>query len=121
MLIATGFLMAAAPFAAIVAAVMLVERRDRRRRDAIARQIALTNAIHERFGAIVAPTVEHGFRDRWQIVIPVPISRTDIAPALLALAEQAVPPAARRSPKTFRVIFTPQAEAPARARHAAAA
>ena len=116
MLIALQVLMVVSPMAAIVIALVLVERRQRQRLDAIARQIALTDAIHRQFGAVVAPTVERRLWGRWQVVIPVPLERAEIVPALLALARQAVPPCVQASPRAFRIIFTPPAEAPAAAR-----
>jgi hypothetical protein len=123
MLIALQVLMVVSPMAAIVIALVLVERWQRGRQDAIVRQIALTDAIHRRFGAIVAPTVERRLWGRWQVVIPVPLEHAEIVPVLLALAQQAVPARVQTSPRAFRIIFTPPTEAPAatRARRAMAA
>ena len=121
MMIAVGFLMAVAPFAALVAVLVLIERRQQSRYDVIARQIALTDSIHRQFGAVVAPTVERTLWGRWQIVIPVPFGRSEILPTLLGLAQQVVPASVQKSPRRFRVVFTPQEAMPARARHAKAA
>lgn len=119
MQIAAGIVLAAAPFAAIVAALLLVERRDRSRWDAIARQISLTDAIHGKFGAIVAPTVERRRWGRWQVVIPIRFSQLEIVPALMTMAQQAVPADAQRSPRALRIVFTPQEEPPTRAHRVA--
>ena len=121
MLIALGLLMALAPFAAIIGAIWLLDRWDRWRRDAIERQMSLTEAIHRQFGAIVAPVVTRRFWGRWQVVIAVPFARPEIVAGLLALAQQAVPPSVRRSPRAFRIVLTPQEGPPARAHHATAA
>jgi hypothetical protein len=74
-----GVLMLAAPLAAVVALVALIDRRQARRHAAISRQILLTDALHARLGAAVAPFVRRRGR-RWQIAVAVPFDR----PAVLA-------------------------------------
>jgi hypothetical protein len=58
--------------ASLVAALLLAAGRMERARDArIARQVAVTDAIHRELGAVVAPVVKrrHG-RDRVEIAVP---------------------------------------------------
>ena len=116
-----GFVLVLMPFVAVIAVLAVVELRDRRHRDAIARQIALTDAVHARFGAIVAPTVRRKFLGRWQVEMPIPPERAEIMPALFTLAREAVPVHVRRSPRALRIVFTSQAEPPARLPRATAA
>ena len=81
----------------------------------IARQIRLTDAIHGTLGALVAPTVHRKRWGRWEVVIPIPFSDLDIAPALILMARDAVPEPAQRS---LSVVFTPQEEPTTRVRRA---
>jgi hypothetical protein len=69
-----GVLALLSPFAALGVFVTLVERRRVRRHDEILRQITLTDALHARLGALVAPVV--AWRQRgWRIAIAVPFER----------------------------------------------
>lgn len=58
--------------ASFVAALLLAVGRMERARDArIARQVAVTDAIHRELGAVVAPVVKRRFgRDRVEIAVP---------------------------------------------------
>lgn len=58
--------------ASLVAALLLAVGRTERARDArIARQVAVTDAIHRELGAVVAPVVKRRFgRDRVEIAVP---------------------------------------------------
>src|SRR5258705_13125797 len=60
-----GLMFAASPMILTVALLMGAERRQRRVESEVARQIALTDALHARLGALVAPVVKrrHGV---WQ-------------------------------------------------------
>jgi hypothetical protein len=52
-----GLTFAAAPVVLTVALLLLAGRRQRRHDTEVARQIALTDALHARMGAVVAPVV----------------------------------------------------------------
>jgi hypothetical protein len=58
------------PVAALVGLLKLVDALQRRRAAVITRQIAVTDAIHREFGAIVAPTV-HRTRGGWRVTLPM--------------------------------------------------
>jgi len=81
-----GVLMFAAPLAALAALVMLIERRHQRRQAEILRQIALTDALHARLGALVAPVVRRRHR-AWQVAVAVPFERPAIVAAVLATVQ----------------------------------
>jgi hypothetical protein len=82
-----GILVFVAPIAAVAALLRLAERRQTRRRDEILRQIALTDALHARLGAMVAPVVRG--RDRaWQVAVAVPFEQPMVVAAVLATVEQ---------------------------------
>ena len=52
-----SLIVAIVPFGAVILCLKLVKRAQRSRDEALARQVALTDAIHERLGAVVAPVV----------------------------------------------------------------
>jgi hypothetical protein len=82
-----GVLILAAPIAGLAAVLRLVERRAQRRAAEVQRQIALTDALHARLGALVAPVVR--WRDRaWQIAVAVPFERPDVVAAVLATTDE---------------------------------
>jgi hypothetical protein len=82
-----GILLFLAPIAGLVALLMLTERRQARRRDAVGRQIALTDALHARLGAAVAPVVSsrhHG----WRVAVAVPLERPAVVAAVLSTIDE---------------------------------
>jgi hypothetical protein len=78
-----GVLIFATPIAALGALVASIERRRTRRRAEIVRQIALTDALHARIGALVAPFVRWS-RGRWQVSVAVPFERPAVVAGVLA-------------------------------------
>jgi hypothetical protein len=82
-----GILILVAPFIALAALVMLIERRRQRRQAEVLRQIALTDALHARLGAVVAPVVRWRHR-AWQVAVAVPFERPAIVVAVLATVQE---------------------------------
>jgi hypothetical protein len=74
------------PFAALAVATALVERRREKRRAEISRQIALTDALHARLGALVAPLV-HRRGGAWRVTVAVPFERPSVVTDVLEAAE----------------------------------
>ena len=63
-----GILVLATPVAIVITLFAGLDRREQRRRRETERQIALTDAIHARLGAVAAPVVRPGARagaSRW--------------------------------------------------------
>ncbi|OGL11772.1 MAG: hypothetical protein A3I14_08070 [Candidatus Rokubacteria bacterium RIFCSPLOWO2_02_FULL_73_56] len=77
---------AALPFAALLALLALATRRERRRAEVVARQVALTDAIHRRLGAVAAPTVRRRPHGGWEIALAVPFERPALVQDVLAVA-----------------------------------
>lgn len=67
------------PIAVVVGLLNLVGRAERVREEGRARQVMLTDAIHSKLGAVVAPVVRRR-RGGWDVSIAVPLAR----PALVA-------------------------------------
>jgi hypothetical protein len=111
-----GILVFSAPIAALAVFLTLAERREARRGAAIARQIALTDALHARLGALVAPVVRWQ-RGGWRVAVAVPFERPATVAAVLAtvsavfgrvryevvLTQQAPPAAMSRASRPARV------------------
>ena len=76
-----------APLVAVAALVVLAERRRARRRHEVLRQIALTDTLHARLGAMVAPVVRRRGR-AWRVVVAVPFERLDAVAAVLATVDE---------------------------------
>ena len=68
-----GLLLFAAPIVVLVALLMVSERRQAHRRDEVLRQIALTDALHARLGAMVAPVVRRRQR-AWRVERPAVVA-----------------------------------------------
>ncbi len=83
-----GILVLATPVAILVTLFKGLDRREQRRGLEIARQIALTDAIHVRLGAVAAPVVRLG-RTGWRIAVAVPFERPAVTDAVLATVHEA--------------------------------
>ncbi len=77
-----GILVFAMPIAALVVLARLTERHRTHRESEILRQIALTDALHARLGALVAPVV-HRHGHVWQVAVAVPFERPSVGAAVL--------------------------------------
>jgi hypothetical protein len=105
---------AIAPFAVVFALLALARRRERRRHDVRARQIALTDGVHERLGAVTAPVVRRR-RGGWQVRMAVPFERPAVIEALLAIVLEVFAPRDRDRPQ-LEIVLTRQAAGPAATR-----
>lgn len=114
MLTLLSVLVAAAPFAVVYGLLAWTSRRERRRRDVLARQIALTDGVHERLGAVAAPVVRRR-RGVWHVWMAVPLERPAVTGALVAIVLEAFAPRDRRR-GSLEIVLTRQADAPATTR-----
>src|SRR5262245_2584656 len=111
MLTLVGLLVATAPFAVVFGLLAWTSRRERDRREVQARQVALTDSVHERLGAVAAPVV-HRRRRGWQVRIAVPFERPAVTAALLAIVLEAFPPTGCDE-RLLEIVLTRQRDAPA--------
>jgi hypothetical protein len=110
-----SLLVALSPIALLLAALSLASWRQRARLAEIARQIAVTDAIHAEVGAVVSPVVRRARWGGWRVTIPVPLDRSDVVAQILDAAGGAFSAAERTSPR-FALVLTPQEKpAPRRA------
>ena len=99
-----------APVVVVVALLELAERRDRRHRAAVARQISLTDAIASELGAVVAPVVRKPWWGPWQVEIAVPFARPATVGTIMSIAHRVLAHAERMSAGDYRIVLTPQEE-----------
>jgi hypothetical protein len=102
-----SLVVALSPFGLLVAALRLASWRQRVRLAEIARQIAVTDAIHAALGAVVSPVVRRTLRGGWRLTIPVPLDRPDTVMQVVDAACGAFTSAEAR-PARFAIVLTPQ-------------
>jgi hypothetical protein len=95
--------------AAVAALLLVAERRQARRQHEVSRQIALTDALHARLGAVVAPVVRRRQR-AWQVVVAVPFERPEVVTAVLATTDEVL------GRVRYEVVLSRQAPAVSNAR-----
>ena len=102
-----GIVLAAAPFGVVFGLLAWAAHRERRRREVEQRQIALTEAIHERLGAVAAPVVRRR-RGRWHVHLAVPFEHPLVVDALLAIVRETFAP---RNRKSLEIVLTRRPDA----------
>jgi len=99
--------LALSPLVTVVALLELATRRERRIEGAVARQIALTDAIAEELGAVVAPVVAKRPWGLWQVRMAVPFSRPATTSRVLGIAHRVLD---RTCAGGYEIVLTPQPE-----------
>jgi hypothetical protein len=103
-----GLLLAALPIVLVVALFRLVGATQRRRAAAIARQIHLTDQVHARLGAVVAPFVEKPLGRPWQVLVSVPLDRPELVTALVEIVADDFAARSPRRPEPFQIVLSPR-------------
>jgi hypothetical protein len=103
-----GIVTAITPFAVVVGLLAWTDWCERRRRDVAARQIALTDIVHERLGAVAAPVVRRRRRG-WQVRVAVPFERQALIEALLPIVLEAFAPR-DRDRRSLEIVLTRRPE-----------
>jgi hypothetical protein len=78
------------PATLLVALLLAVGRTERARDARIARQVAVTDAIHRELGAVVAPVVRRRFGRDWRVEIAVPFESEATVGRVVSLAHAAM-------------------------------
>ena len=107
MAVLIGVAFAALPFLVIAALFALTSRRQRRRLAEVERQIRLTDAVHARVGAAVAPVVRHPFGRPWEIHVATPLDRRDVVDSLLEVIFPEFGASDRRHPEPLQIVLSP--------------
>lgn len=111
MLTVLAVVVALVPFAALIAALAWTNRREHLRGQVHARQVALTDSIHERLGAVAAPVVRRGRRG-WQVRLAVPFERPALTEALLAIVMESFSRSDRKR-GSLEIVMTRRLDTPA--------
>jgi hypothetical protein len=105
-----GFAMAVVMVPAVALwALMRVRTAFERRRDAgVARQIALTEAIHRELGAVAAPVVRHGWLSGWTVSVPLPLDHEATVGAIARITTNLFRRLDAQDPPRLRMVLVPR-------------
>jgi hypothetical protein len=110
-----------APVVILVALFRAIGGSQRRRHAAIARQIHLTDALHARIGAALAPVVVKPLGRPWQVLVTAPFESTEVVSTLLETVGEEFAARDPQHPEAFQVVLSPREKPVAHASHPAAA
>jgi hypothetical protein len=102
------------PSALVVGVLLLAERWQRARATLVARQVAVTDAIHRELGAVVAPVARRRGLGGWELRIAVPFERPDLVGAVTAIARRALAHLDERGADTVPIVLVPRRAAGSR-------
>jgi hypothetical protein len=105
----TVLVVVALPAAGLAALLVVIKRIERAREARIARQVALTDAIHRELGAVVAPVVTRGSGRGWRVGIAVPLEQPTLVARVVAIAHAAM---LRDCLSKVEIVLTPQLSHP---------
>jgi len=100
------------PFLAVAGLLWLTRRIRMRRAACIARQIALTDAIHRELGAAAAPEVRRGRSREWIVSVRVPLHREETVGAITRITHEVFRRLEREDPPRLRMVLRPQESRP---------
>ena len=103
------------PFLAIWIMLTVTNHVVRRRDACIARQIALTDAIHRELGAAAAPIVDRSWSREWIVSVRVPLQREGLVGTITRITHDVFRRLDREDTPRLRVVLIPQEPRPVRA------
>ena len=98
------------PFLVVIALLRVADVVSARREASLARQIALTNAIHRELGAVAAPVVSRRPGGGWLVSMAVPLDRPGTTAAIVRITERMF--ARTDGVDPLRILLTPAATRP---------
>jgi hypothetical protein len=108
----TTIMIALIPFLAVWALLDLSRRVQRRREARVARQIALTDAIHRELGAAAEPEVTRSLTGEWTVSMRLPLHREGMVGVITRLTQDVFRRLDRQDPPRLRVVLIPLAVRP---------
>lgn len=108
----TTIMIALLPFLAVWALLDLSRRVQRRREERVARQIALTDAIHRELGAVAAPEVTRSWSGTWTVSMRLPLHREGTVGVITRLTQDVFRRLDRPDSPRLRLILIPLAVRP---------
>ena len=110
----TTIMIALIPFLAIWGLLRLVRAVERRRDTCVARQIALTDAIHRELGAAAAPNVRRTWSGEWVVSMRLALAREGTVGTITRITSDLFRRLDRQDPPRLRVVLLPREPRPAR-------
>ncbi|MBI4637303.1 MAG: hypothetical protein HY727_13225 [Candidatus Rokubacteria bacterium] len=98
------------PFLSLLALMRLADRRERARQEVVARQVAVTDAIHRELGAVVSPVVRKRPWGPWQVRIALPRGRRALAGSVLSITHGALASASGARGNPLEVLLVSRDE-----------
>ena len=78
------------------------------RAPAVARQVALTDAIHRELGAAAAPDVRRGWTGGWTVTVALPLYRESIVGAVTRITYDVFRRLDGQDPRRLRLVLLPR-------------
>jgi hypothetical protein len=100
------------PFAAVAGLLWLAGVVRDKRAAGIARQIALTDAIHRELGAAAAPVVRWSWPRGWIVSVQLPLHREGTVGAVTRITHDVFRRLDRDDPPRLRLVLLPQQDRP---------
>ncbi len=110
----TTIMIALIPFLAIWGLLRFANAVQRRRDAGVARQIALTDAIHRELGAAAAPNVRRTWSGEWVVSMRLALAREGTVGTITRITNDLFRRLDRQDPPRLRVVLLPQEPRPAR-------
>jgi hypothetical protein len=110
----TTIMIALIPFLAIWGLLRFARAVERRRDARVARQIALTDAIHRELGAVAAPNVRRTWSGEWVVSMRLALAREGTVGTITRITNDFFRRIDRQDPPRLRVVLLPQEPRPAR-------
>jgi hypothetical protein len=110
----TTIMIALIPFLAIWGLLRFARAVERRRDARVARQIALTDAIHRELGAVAAPNVRRTWSGEWVVSMRLALAREGTVGTITWITNDFFRRLDRQDPPRLRVVLLPQEPRPAR-------
>jgi hypothetical protein len=108
----TTTMIALLPFLAVWALLDLSRRIQRRREERVARQIALTDAIHRELGPVAAPVVTRSLSGEWTVSMRLPLEREATVGVITRLTQDLFRRLDRQETPRLRLLLIPQVARP---------
>ena len=108
----TTTMIALLPFLAVWALLDLSRRIQRRREERVARQIALTDAIHRELGPVAAPDVTRSLSGEWTVSMRLPLEREATVGVITRLTQDLFRRLDRQETPRLRLVLIPQVARP---------
>lgn len=97
------------PPALVVTLLLFSNHVQRAGAEAVARQVAVTDAIHRELGAVVAPVMRRRGWGAWELRMAVPVERPNLVGPVLVVVHRALARSESPAPERVRIVLVPRA------------